>query len=65
MTTGSPLWSSRDLVKSSLEMQHTCNSQAVFIRECSQKAGVSQLGWSKMELYPSKGELSAGSVDYS
>lgn len=54
ITTGCPLWSSRDLVKSYPEMQHTCSSLAV-IGGCTQRHGLSLLGWSKME-------LSAGSV---
>lgn len=46
MITDSPLWFSRDLVKSYMEMQHICSAQVVFIRDCSQRAGLSLPGWS-------------------
>lgn len=46
MTTDSPLWFSRDLVKRYLEMQHICSNQAVFLKDCSQRAGLSLPGWS-------------------
>jgi len=46
MTTDSPLWSSRDLVKSYLETQHICSSQVVFLRDCSHRAGLSLPHWS-------------------
>lgn len=48
MTTDSPLWFSRDLVKSYLEMQHICSSHAGFLRNYSHRSGLSLPGWSGM-----------------